>query len=153
MHPPVLPDELLPLRLSPVSVETAAAGETAARVKARLKPSVGRNVPVRVIVASLLHAPDTKRALCFARSLPGLGRDCAPMVGHSQEPVGVSSVLMGPRSPARSPAQYPAGSGVGMSVLLRQAEVGERTLAVEVDDVPGHLAAADVEEARSLRLQ
>src|SRR3954447_18006362 len=27
-----------------------------------------------------------------------------------------------PRSPATSPAQYPAGSGVGVSVLLRQPE-------------------------------
>ena len=45
-----------------------------------------------------------------------------------------------PRSPATSPAQYPAGSGVGVSVLLRQAHgfEGFRLAHVElhVDDQP-----------------
>jgi hypothetical protein len=34
--------------------------------------------------------------------------------------------------------------------LRREAEVGERTLAVEVDDLPGHLAIPDVEHGGSL---
>jgi hypothetical protein len=39
-----------------------------------------------------------------------------------------------------------------VSVLLRQPRVGESVLAVEVEDEPRHLAAADVEEVCSLRL-
>ena len=38
-----------------------------------------------------------------------------------------------------------------MSVLLRQAEIFERILAVQIDDEPGHLSAANVEQLSSLR--
>src|SRR4051812_39031427 len=48
-----------------------------------------------------------------------------------------------------SPAQYPPSSGVG---LLRQAEIGERALAVPVSDEPRHLAVLDEHEVRYLRL-
>ena len=41
-----------------------------------------------------------------------------------------------PRSPATSPAQYPAGSGVGVSVLLRQPQASRASLAVLVENEP-----------------
>src|SRR5689334_25351995 len=60
-------------------------------------------------------------------------------------------LLRPPRSPATSPAQYPAGSGIGVSVLLRQphsfegfgprVEVGppEAPPAPPADHLPEHL--------------
>ena len=42
-------------------------------------------------------------------------------------------------------------SGVGVSVLLRQAEVGEAALLVRVENEPRDLAAADVKQVRCLR--
>src|SRR6266566_3907200 len=57
-----------------------------------------------------------------------------------------ADTLSAPRGCRR--AQSGRGGGVG---LLREAEVGERVLAVPVEDDPRHLVVADVEEARCVR--
>src|SRR5256885_1445888 len=46
-------------------------------------------------------------------------------------------------SPATSPAQYPAGSGVGVSVLLRQPHGFEGLLAPREDLAPGQLSVPE----------
>src|SRR3954451_19694403 len=56
-----------------------------------------------------------------------------------------------PRSPATSSAQYPGALGVGVSVLLRKAEVSEAALAILVENEPRDLAAADVEQIGCFR--
>src|SRR3954467_8184400 len=48
-----------------------------------------------------------------------------------------------PRSPGTSPAQYPAGSGVGVSVLLRQAHGFEGLPLVSEERHPNDLAVAE----------
>src|SRR4051794_26806561 len=55
-----------------------------------------------------------------------------------------------PRSPATSPAQYPAGSGVGVSVLLRQPHGFEGLGWVHVDVPSDDLSAAKCPNVRDL---
>src|ERR1051325_3660695 len=57
-----------------------------------------------------------------------------------------SDVARPPRSPATSPAQYPAGSGVGVSVLLRQPHGFEGFCKIpEVFDLKDHAVAHRVD--------
>src|SRR4029079_14328695 len=66
-----------------------------------------RNRPSFVLVYERSRA---YRLLLQAHGVEGLGPGLSPRRSSAQSP----------RSPATSPAQYLAGSGVGVSVLLRQ---------------------------------
>src|SRR6266542_4090608 len=61
-----------------------------------------------------------------------------------------SRTARSPRSPATSPAQYPAASGVGVSILLHQAHGFEGIGAVRKDLQPDHLAVAQLPDMRAL---
>src|SRR4051812_6568558 len=55
-----------------------------------------------------------------------------------------------PRSPATSPAQYPAGSGVGVSVLLREPHRFEGLSAIPVKREAHDLASLHCEHGRDI---
>src|SRR6185503_15605838 len=57
------------------------------------------------------------------------------------------------RSPATSPEQYPAGSGVGVSVLLRQPHGFEGRSAFGVDHQSYCLATSHCRDVRGTRLR
>src|SRR5687767_8971949 len=101
------------------------------------KPRTAPTIPARTVA----HPRDRDRS-----DLEGQARRCGPAKrcpGRTTQtlprcpgaPPPPKHAARSPRSPATSPAQYPAGSGVGVSVLLRQPH-GFEGFGLAVEDAP-----------------